>query len=211
MTHEPEDSERLSDAFALAAHLHAGQTRKGTGIPYLSHLLAVAALVMENGGDADQVIAALLHDGPEDRGGEATLAEIRQRFGERVARIVLECSDTFETPKPPWRARKEQYIGILENAAPDTYLVSIADKVHNLGTIVRDYRELGEALWQRFTKDGPDVLWYYSTLLEIYETRQDPQLVHLSGQLRALVDTFRQLLPESSLSALEERRPGPAD
>jgi hypothetical protein len=139
--------ERFVDAVAMATRLHAHQTRKGSTVPYLSHLLAVAGLVLENGGDEDQAIAALLHDGPEDQGGEATLAEIGDRFGPRVQSIVAACSDTFETPKPPWQARKERYITHVIALTPaegaDVWPVSLADKVHNARTIVSDLRELG--------------------------------------------------------------------
>ena len=106
-------SARFEDALAYAAHLHAGQPRKDTAIPYVAHLLAVCSLVLEDGGDEDEAIAALLHDGPEDAGGHETLEEIRRRFGDRVADIVADCSDTFETPKPPWRERKEAYLAHL--------------------------------------------------------------------------------------------------
>jgi len=101
------DSPRFEAALLYATHVHAGQVRKATRIPYITHLLAVAASVAEHGGDEDRVIAALLHDAPEDQGGEGRLEDIRVRFGEAVARIVKACSDTFEDPKPPWRPRKE--------------------------------------------------------------------------------------------------------
>jgi len=140
----PKVSERLADAFAYATRLHDGQVRKGTDIPYLSHLMAVAALVQENGGDEEQVIAALLHDGPEDQGGEPILNEIQLRFGDRVAAIVAECSDTFEERKPPWLDRKRRYLEDLETASEATLLVSAADKVHNLGCITRDFRTVGD-------------------------------------------------------------------
>ena len=171
-------STRLTEAFALASELHADQHRKGTEIPYLSHLLAVAALVMEHGGSRDQVIAALLHDGPEDQGGEATLAIIRERFGETVGRIVAECSDTFEDPKPPWRPRKERYIEHLRaEASPETLLVSLADKTHNLGSILRDFETHGDQIWDRFKADVDGMRWYYGSLLAVYEDRVGSEAV----------------------------------
>src|SRR5439155_17493639 len=129
-------SRRLQDALLYAAEVHVDQVRKGTDIPYVIHLLAVAALVGDYGGTEDQVIAALLHDAPEDQGGLARLEEIRQRFGDAVADIVQGCSDTFETPKPPWRKRKEDYLAHVKQAPMTIVLVSAADKVHNARTIV---------------------------------------------------------------------------
>jgi len=160
--------ERLVDAVGMAVELHAHQARKGNRVPYISHLLAVAGLVLENGGDEDQAIAALLHDGPEDQGGEATLAAIRERFGPRVAAIVAACSDTNESPKPPWRARKEAYIAHLTALTPaegdDVWMVSLADKVHNARSIVADLRTGGSPTLDRFTGGRDGTVWYYRTL-----------------------------------------------
>ena len=170
MSEEPQVivGERFVDAVRMATRLHAHQSRKGSAIPYLSHLLAVAGLVLEHGGDEDQAIAALLHDGPEDQGGEATLAEIGERFGPRVEAIVFACSDTLESPKPPWQARKEAYIAHLIALAPeegaDVWLVSLADKVHNARTIVSDLREQGPVSLDRFTGGRVGTVWYYRTL-----------------------------------------------
>src|SRR5262249_26895149 len=135
--------------------LHRRQMRKGpAGIPYIAHLLSVSALVLEAGGSETQAIAALLHDGPEDRGGEKTLADINKRFGTEVAAIVNACSDTMEHPKPPWRERKERYIDHLADASEDALLVSLADKVHNARSIVSDYRVECDAVWDRFSPDS---------------------------------------------------------
>jgi len=190
-------SARLAKAFAYAAQLHDGQTRKGTDIPYISHLMAVAALVQENGGNEDQVIAALLHDGPEDQGGEATLTEIRKRFGTQVATIVRECSDTFERPKPPWLERKQLYLRHLETASKETLLVSAADKVHNLRCITRDFRALGDLLWDRFKKGCRGTVWYYHRLLQVYEKKDLSQLESLLDDLRRSLNELRALLDES--------------
>jgi len=159
---------RFEQALVYAAQKHAGQTRKSSDIPYVSHVLSVAALVLEAGGDEDQAIAALLHDVVEDCGGAPVLAEIRQRFGQRVAFIVDGCTDTDQTPKPPWRARKDDYLRHLRGAGEDVRLVSVADKLHNVRSIVTDYRSLGDAVWERFAgrKDGS--LWYYRALLDIF-------------------------------------------
>lgn len=162
---------RFTAALELAVELHREQARKGTRIPYLGHILGVAALVIEDGGSEDEIIAALLHDGPEDAGGEATLARIGERFGPEVKRIVAACSDTFETPKPPWRERKEAYLEHLEHAAPDELRVSLADKVHNARSVLADYRELGEELWSRFRGGREGTLWYYRSLAGIFARR----------------------------------------
>ncbi len=143
---------RFDEALVYAADVHRDQRRKGTQTPYIAHLLHVAALVIEDGALAgelneDEAIAALLHDAAEDQGGEERLADIRSRFGERVAEIVAACSDTFEDPKPPWRERKEAYIARLRTETDRGILrVSAADKVHNCRAIVVDYRLLGDAL-----------------------------------------------------------------
>lgn len=157
---------RFAEALQLANQLHARQRRKGTGVPYIAHLMSVSALVFEDGGDEDEAIAGLLHDAVEDQGGAATLAEIRRRFGDRVADIVDACSDTDVIPKPPWRERKERYLGHLATAPPEVRRVSAADKVHNARSIVTDYRQQGEAFWGRFTAGREGTLWYYRAVLD---------------------------------------------
>jgi len=158
--------DRYVAALELTVSLHAHQARKGNRLPYVAHLLAVSSLVLEHGGDEDQAIAALLHDAPEDQGGEATLARIRDEFGDRVAGIVAACSDTFESPKPPWRARKERYIAALDGKGPDVWPVTLADKVHNARTIVADLRADGPATLDRFNGGRDGTLWYYRTLAD---------------------------------------------
>ena len=139
-------TERFDDALRYAHELHHRQTRKGTRIPYASHLIAVAALVIEHGGDEDRAIAALLHDAAEDQGGAPTLAMIRTKFRDAVAAIVSDCTDSWVEPKPPWRARKEAYLASLPNRSAKSLLVSLADKTHIAEAILIDYRELGDAL-----------------------------------------------------------------
>ena len=133
-------TDKFEDALVHAARLHRDQTRKGTGVPYVTHLLAVAAIVGDNGGTEEEVVAALLHDAPEDAGGETRLAEIQARFGDGVADIVAGCTDTYEDPKPPWRARKEAYLDHLAGAPAPVRLVSAADKLHNARSVLSDYR-----------------------------------------------------------------------
>ena len=190
-------SARLSEAFTLASRLHRNQTRKRAAdeqdtpaIPYIAHLMAVAALVLEHGGDENEAIAALLHDGPEDQGGQATLDDIRGRFGDRVADIVEGCSDTLVADpddKPPWRARKESYLDHLRETTSDSvFLVSLCDKVHNLGSIRTDYRRIGGALWERFTGKRDGTLWYYGKLLRAYREKAPPRCADLVAEFERI-------------------------
>ena len=176
---------RFRAALVLAAELHAGQLRKGTDIPYIGHLLAVAATVIEDGGSEDEAIAALLHDAAEDQGGEQVLAAIRARFGDGVGGIVAECSDTFESPKPPWRERKQAYVAHLATASDGAIRVSLADKLHNARAIVRDLSLSGPALWERFSAGREAQLWYYGELAAAFEARRPGVL---TAELRGLVD-----------------------
>ncbi|MGB7145845.1 MAG: HD domain-containing protein [Mycobacterium sp.] len=187
-TTSPRLTPKFVEAMAYAAEKHATQTRKGSDIPYLGHLLSVAGFVIEADGTETAAIAALLHDAAEDQGGEATLAEIREKFGGEVAEIVGECSDTFETPKPPWRERKQRYVDHLPEASDAAILVSLADKLHNAHAILRDFRAHGDELWQRFNvKDPKQHLWYYRSLLDVYVQRVDNWMVdELSGVIDAL-------------------------
>lgn len=161
-------SRRFLEALGFAAELHLNQRRKGTDIPYVSHILAVASIVMESGGTEDEVIAALLHDAVEDRGGRPMLEQIRARFGEAVAAIVEGCTDTYVEPKPAWKPRKEAYIAHLRDprTSPSVRRVSAADKLHNARTILWDYRQLGERLWSRFSGGREGTLWYYRAVVE---------------------------------------------
>lgn len=161
-------TERFEEALQLAARLHARQQRKGTDVPYVSHLLAVASLVLEDGGDEDQAIAALLHDAVEDQGGRPTLERIRERFGERVARIVDGCTDAETEPKAAWLARKERYVARLRHAPEEVRRVSAADKVHNARAILADLRRHGDSVWSRFSADRDGVLWYYRSLVSAF-------------------------------------------
>ncbi len=181
---------RFQDALVYAAQLHARQVRKGSKTPYVAHLLGVTALVLEAGGDEDQAIAALLHDAVEDQGGLKTLEAIRSRFGERVARIVDGCSDSRQTPKPPWRQRKEEYISHLPFVSSDVRLVSLADKVHNARAILEDLRQRGNRTWSKFNGGKEGTLWYYRALVEVYEaTGSDP----LTGELARLVSEMERM------------------
>jgi|HubBroStandDraft_1064217.scaffolds.fasta_scaffold00867_10 (p)ppGpp synthase/HD superfamily hydrolase len=162
---------RLQRAFRYAAEKHVGQTRKQSAVPYLSHLMAVASLVLEAGGDEDMAIAALLHDVVEDCGGVPRLREIRKQFGRRVANIVKGCTDTFVEPKPDWGERKKGYLREVTHADAETRLVSASDKLHNVRTILADYRQYGDAIWTRFTGKKEGTLWYYRALSDEYQRR----------------------------------------
>jgi (p)ppGpp synthase/HD superfamily hydrolase len=191
-TTTPTLSGRFDDALAYASRLHRTQTRKGGDIPYVGHLLSVASLVIEGGGTETQAIAGLLHDAVEDQGGAPVLAEIRSTFGDDVATIVAECSDTDVVPKPPWKKRKQDYIDHLGDASEATILVSLADKLDNARAILRDYRTDGDDLWQRFSIHDPQQhLWYYRSLLAVYQVRNSTWLVaeleRVLGELAGLV------------------------
>ena len=183
-TTQPRLSRTFFEALHYAAELHNNQVRKGGEIPYIGHLLSVAGLVLEADGNETQAIAALLHDAAEDQGGAAVLAEIQARFGPAVAAIVDECSDTVETPKPPWQQRKQSYIDHLGSASDDAILVSLADKLDNARAILRDVRGVGSALWERFSVNDPrQHLWYYRSLFTVYERRNHTWMVAELGRV----------------------------
>jgi len=199
--------QRFQKALLFAAQKHAGQARKVSTIPYIAHLMAVAALVLEAGGDEDLAIAGLLHDVVEDCGGEKMLQQVRRRFGARVATIVDGCTDTYVIPKPAWRDRKQAYLSRLKNEGSDTRLVSAADKLNNLRSILSDYRELGESVWSRFHGGRDGTVWYYRTLLDEFMrdkpnriTRDLDLAVH---ELEALVNANASTNPKRALSASE--------
>ena len=165
-------TERFGQALLYAFRLHQRQRRKGSQTPYIAHLLGVAALVLEDGGDEDEAIAALLHDAAEDQGGLETLEQIRLKFGAHVASIVDGCTDTYETPKPLWRPRKEQYLAHLQTASPSVLRVSLADKLHNARTVLVDLSSQGDQVWQRFNGGKAGSLWYYRSLVQIFQQLQ---------------------------------------
>lgn len=179
---------RFDDALAHSAQLHAAQLRKGTTVPYVAHLLAVTAIVLEHGGGEDESIAALLHDAVEDQSGASTRAEIRRRFGDTVVAIVDGCTDAETMPKPPWRERKEAYIAHIAGASASVRLVSAADKLHNARSILADYRQLRDALWGRFTGGREGTLWYYRALVDAFRAE--------NGGPTALLDELDRTVSE---------------
>jgi (p)ppGpp synthase/HD superfamily hydrolase len=179
-------SGRFDAALKLASDLHRTQMRKSSDNPYLAHLLGVAGLVLEHGGSEDEAIAGLLHDAVEDQGGKPTLDLIRREFGDEVAALVFALSDTDVTPKPPWRARKEEYLLHLEEAPMGVLRVSAADKLQNLRSIVRDYLVVGEDLWNRFSAPSSDQVWNYRALADVFRRRLGGPLA--SDLSRAVAD-----------------------
>ena len=170
-------TDRFDRALLYATHVHGGQVRKATSIPYIAHLLAVAGTILEYGGSEEMAIAGLLHDAVEDQGGEPRLIDIRNRFGDRVADIVRSCSDSVVNSsagqqKDKWHTRKTQYIEHLGTLDHETLLVSLADKVHNARSILRDLRkpELGQGVWARFNNPREETLWYYRELARAFQS-----------------------------------------
>jgi (p)ppGpp synthase/HD superfamily hydrolase len=168
---------RFDEAFRYAHQVHGGQTRKGTPVPYIGHLIGVASIVLDDGGSEDEAIAALLHDAAEDHGGRDELERIRQRFGDAVAGIVEDCTDSWEMPKKPWAERKRQYVEHAKHLPPPSLRVSAADKVHNAYAILRDLRNQGEAVWRRFSAAPDDVVSYYEGLVRAYREAGGGRLV----------------------------------
>jgi (p)ppGpp synthase/HD superfamily hydrolase len=186
-------SDRFTEALIFATQLHATQIRKGSGTPYIAHLLGVASIVLEYGADEDEAIAALLHDAIEDQGGARTRAEIHRRFGDRVTEIVDGCTDSDTDPKPPWRQRKEAYIARIPRASKSVRLVSVADKLYNARSILKDYQLVGDSLWERFTGGKEGSLWYYRAIVDAFRQTESHPLVDeldwVVGELEKIVLT----------------------
>ena len=170
-------SRRFDQAFAYAHGVHADHVRKGNGAPYVGHLMGVASIVIDDGGTEDEAIAALLHDAPEDRGGRGRLEDIRARFGDAVAKIVEDCTDSWTTPKAPWAERKKQYAEHARTLGPSSLRVSAADKVHNAYAILRDLRNVGDKAWERFNASADDILAYNQSLVRSYREAGGGRLV----------------------------------
>jgi (p)ppGpp synthase/HD superfamily hydrolase len=188
MADEPLYSERLIDALGVAARLHAGQRRKGSDIPYLSHLLGTCGIALDYGAGEDEAIAALLHDVIEDVQPTADARAAVAAFGPEVLRIVEGCTDSDTHPKPPWRERKEAYVARVADDDAPILLVSAADKLHNSRSIVSDLRRFGAATWDRFTGGRDGSLWYYRALVDAF--RANP------AHLPALVDELDRTVSE---------------
>ena len=175
---------RFEAAVIFANRIHAGQLRKGKNTPYIAHLLAVAGIAMEYGADEDETIAALLHDAIEDGGGAEVRDKIRDQFGETVLKIVEECTDTDQDPKPPWMLRKKAYIEHIKKASKSGRLISAADKLHNARASLADFRVIGDELWERFNAGREDILWYYRALVDAFKEHEYSPLI---GELDLVV------------------------
>ena len=182
-------SARFDDAAALAIDAFRHIVRKATGVPYITHLMQVCVTVGEFGGDEDQMIAALLHDYLEDIEG-SSMELLEARFGEKVAQMVLELSDTVVRPKPPWRERKEKYLVSLRKKDEGIRLISAADKLHNCKSILRDHKTIGDEIFLRFAGKKEGTLWYYGAVVEaLSEGWESPLLDELKiavSELQAL-------------------------
>jgi (p)ppGpp synthase/HD superfamily hydrolase len=194
-------TDRFDRALLYATHVHGGQVRKDTPIPYIAHLLAVSATVLEYDGSEDVAIAPLLHDAVEDQGGEPRLSDIRNRFGDRVADIVRSCSDTVVNSssgqqKEDWHTRKKRYVEHLNLVDQDTLFVSLSDKIHNARSILRDLRkpEIGKAVWDQFKNSRKDTLWYYRELAKSFQKRLKDQSakMQLADELSEIVDVLER-------------------
>jgi (p)ppGpp synthase/HD superfamily hydrolase len=197
LEHKPELGERFVDALVYATRVHAGQRKKSDLQPYIGHLLRVTGLVLEDGGSENEAIAALLHDAAEDQGGLSRLADIRARYGEAVASIVNECTDTYMPEKPAWRERKDRYVAHLGDCSSAALRVSNADKLDNARSLLRDYGVQGNKLWYRASPSSEDACWYYSALGRRFAELQPGPL---ADQLNQAASELVRVLEESASS-----------
>ncbi|HEV3110024.1 MAG TPA: HD domain-containing protein [Candidatus Binataceae bacterium] len=181
---------RFADAFAFAFEVHREQTKKGGSVPYISHLLEVAGLVLSYGGNEDEAIAALLHDAVEDHPDIASFETIGKRFGAPVAAIVESCSDSTVIPKPPWKPRKERYIAHMREADESVLMVAAADKLANARAVMKDYRVVREDVWKRFNAPKPEQLWYYRTVTKALADRAG------NGRARELIEELKRAVAQ---------------
>jgi (p)ppGpp synthase/HD superfamily hydrolase len=184
-------SSLFEEAQVYATQAHCNQTRKQTGIPYIAHILGVTAIAMEYGANEAEAIGALLHDTVEDCGGAERLKDIKTRFGDEVARIVEGCTDSDETPKPPWLERKKKYLAHLSSTDASTRLVSASDKLHNVRAIVADLRRHGPEAFERFKGKKDGTLWYYRSLVTAF--RKFPDHRDLIDDLDRVVTEMEKL------------------
>ena len=187
------DKIKYKKALDFAYKIHFDQNRKKTKIPYFTHLVSVSNNVIEDGGTTDEAIGGLLHDAVEDQGGLKTLKKIRKLFGNNVAKIVNECSDTIVVPKPPWLARKKKYISDIKKKGQSSMFVSLCDKLHNGTCIVNDHKRVGKKIWKRFTATPKQVAWYYESLYKEFSK-------HLKGH-KVLKDNYLMVVKEIKRAA----------
>ena len=182
------DLDKYLEAYTYSYKLHKKQMRKGSNIPYFTHLSSVSNLIIENNGTTTQAIAGLLHDAVEDQGGVKTLKVIRTKFGSKVATIVKECSDSVVEPKPPWSERKKKYLSDIKKKTQSSMFVSLCDKLHNGTCIIDDHKRVGKKLWKRFTASPKDIAWYYESLYKEFNR-------HLKGH-KVLKDNYYLVVKE---------------
>ncbi len=187
-------NERIERALIFAASKHAGQTRKGSEVPYITHPVAVALLVHEHGGTENQVVAALLHDTVEDCGGLPVLEEIRERFGEAVADMVRAMTDSLDRERESWRERKQRALDTFTTVGASVRLVAVCDKLHNVRSILADYERIGAQIWERFRGGKEGSLWYYRSLLDA---------LHSDGAPAPFTDLERAVVRLEALAASE--------
>ena len=185
-------SRQFEKALQYTTRIHGGQLRKKTRIPYIAHIFGVTAIAMEYGANETEAIAALLHDAVEDCGGEERLRDIREKFGDDVARIVDGCTDTYETPKPEWLKRKRAYLQHLKDSDSSIRLVSASDKLHNTRAILADLRRHGPEVFERFSGKKDGTLWYYRALVTAF--RQHGDHVDLIEEVDRVVGEIEQLV-----------------
>jgi (p)ppGpp synthase/HD superfamily hydrolase len=190
------DKKKYKKALDFTYKIHFKQNRKDTGIPYFTHLVSVSNNVMEEGGTTDEAIGGLLHDAVEDQGGLKTLIKIRKLFGNNVAKIVDECSDTVVAPKPPWLLRKKKYISDIKKKSQSSMFVSLCDKLHNGTCIVNDYKREGRKVWGLFKSASPkQVAWYYESLYKEFSK-------HLKGH-KVLKDNYLTVVKDIKKAAFK--------
>ena len=189
---------RFDEALVFVSQRHRTQTRKGTTIPYMAHLMQVSGIALENGATEDEAVAALLHDVMEDQ--DVTEAELTRRFGSEVAAIVAGCSDSACTAKAPWQERKEAYIAHIATASRSVRLVSSCDKLHNARAILADYQEIGEPLWGRFNATRENILWYYQSLVSAFQEAQERHGEPPSRVLRELSLVVAEIARRASIT-----------
>ena len=187
-------SKRFDDALLYAVDVHRDQVRKGSSIPYVTHLLGVASIVGESGGSEDEVIAALLHDAIEDT--DVTYTALADRFDKPVADIVSACSDTDVTPKPAWEKRKKDYIAHVVGASESVRLVSAADKLANARSVLADLRVLGDELWSRFKGGKDGTLWYYRSLVSVFAIAGSSPIMGRPDRTRPVVEELARVVGE---------------
>jgi (p)ppGpp synthase/HD superfamily hydrolase len=196
-------SRQFEKALTYATRVHGGKLRKKTRIPYIAHIIGVAAIAMEYGANETEAVGALLHDAVEDCGGAKRLRDIERKFGKDVAKIVEGCTDTDQTPKPPWLERKKAYVAHVRHAPMPTKLVSASDKLHNVRAILMDYRKEEERLWSRFNGGKQGALWYYRALVNAFSGKRIQPLV------QELDRTLTQLELLSNNGAQVKQPPAP--